>query len=299
MGATALSLGCIGADYLDCMRKVSKEALCGAFAANMFTGVTLTVAVVDGDVYAAPPLELFQQGRFNRVPVILGHTTKEWNFFTYPKTKAATAGQIECTFSKAFGGDKAKTVLQLYTPAAEPGVDNRDCFSDLVSDMVYHCVDRAIALAMANHSWHPWVYTWKHQPACPYVPGASHTAEMAYVFNNQHEVYKSYNWTCDLSQEELKLGALVSKMWADFAKNLKPDPAWMPFSAPQEMSLKLGLSTLSHYDLEGGYRRAQCDILAPIVDMPASLVLTSYYFAQCAGQSLREEVEAPAPSILV
>lgn len=202
-----------------------------------------------------------------------GHNYNEGNLFVYPpilNTTPATAADVRCNFQRAFGS-KAESLLQHYAPVDMPGIDNRGSVANVISDLLFHCPARNIAVELTKQGHAPWLYSFRHQPAClslP-VPGAAHGTEIAYVFDYYGvpagTVCRDLNGNATnftLPAQDVALAKRMSGMWADFARNGKPEANWPRYSLPSEPLLKLDISTLTAMDIETGYRRSQCDALS-------------------------------------
>jgi para-nitrobenzyl esterase len=260
----AKDVGCHDAADLDCLRKVNASQLVVEYA-----GLKSTRAVVDGDVYTDFPIALIEKEEFNRVPFIMGNNAEEGNLFIYPPlspTTPATAKQLQCMFFFTFGDDAHK-ISAVYPPVEAPGIDNRPMLSELVSDLVFHCDNNQVAQALANKGAAPWLYSFRHRPACNVLGfGAAHGSEIAYVFQNFAEVYAEFNSTCTPSPEDFALSARMASLWASFARTGIPDTQWKRTTAKDSVVLKLEASTVNRMDFETGYRASQCKVLDSILD---------------------------------
>lgn len=263
------AVGCTSkgtSDLVACMQAVDAAKLVDAYSS---LAPSPTPAVVDGDIYPATPLELATSGRFNRVPLIMGSNADEGNlFFMNPAYQPASAADIACAFNLTFVPAKAAKMLDMYTPTDAPGIDNRKQISDVFSDLLYHCVDRELARGFTKNGVAPWIYKFKRAPVCstiPGTPGAYHSSEIPVAWDLVAEISTALGHNCSATKEEISLGHRMAELWASFATNLQADPAWQPYSLPEEPSLSIDLATIHNLDHDEGYRRTQCDLIDAVV----------------------------------
>lgn len=250
--AVAANLSC--AD-IGCMQQVNASEIVTAI---QNTGVDLVSAVIDGDVLPLSTVEMVANGSFNRVPYMLGNNANEASLFIGLDTKQSesfTASQARCVMSKLVQGDPA-SLLGVY-PVVE-GQNNREVVAALLSDVLFHCGNRRFATGLAAAGSPPWMYSFKRTPGCPLVPipGAAHAFEIQYVFQ------VNVNQSCTQPPEDVDLATKMSNLWGHFAREGHQVESWETFAAPKEQLAKLdiGLNPKA-LDLEGGYRRAQCDAI--------------------------------------
>jgi para-nitrobenzyl esterase len=176
--------------------------------------------VADGWVIPQDQYKLYQAGRYNDVPVLIGTNSDEGSLFVF-KTNAA---------------DYKKSVKDRYGPYAESILK------------VYPATDDATALQSARDlsrdtifGWHTWVwaqlqadtgkskvfmYYFSHKPPqpanSPFKPkGATHGAEMAYVFNN-------FTPGLHYTASDHAIADAMATYWTNFAKTGDPNGAGVP-----------------------------------------------------------------------
>jgi len=224
-------------------------------------------AVIDGDVMPARPLELVRQGRFHRVPVLLGTNEQEGNLFAFQGSKAASMSDVKCALTAVFANaTAAETLIDVYNAVEK--ADNRGIVAQVITDFGYACVARELGKGFTDNGMDTWVYAFNRRAKCAdnaAVPGAFHSSEIPFVFDNVAEVGEAVSPGCKSPTQDVALGHRVSELWANFAKNLKAEAAWAPFGI-KENTLRIDIGTPTALDMMGGYRRGYCDALWPIVE---------------------------------
>jgi para-nitrobenzyl esterase len=257
---------------LGCHRSSAREELACMQAARVedilrLTNSTGPGAVIDMDILQAHPLTLIEQGNFNKVPFTLGSNKDEGNLFVYPplaETAPATASDIRCAVKKTFGEKVGEKVLQVYPAVDEAGVDNRLIASQIFGAVTFHCDNRRVAQALSKAGVAPWLYSFNRQSSCSVFQGATHGAEISYVFGNPHASFLN-NTACEVSSLDIALSNKVSGMWANFSRTHRMDERWTRFESPaREVNLKIDLSLVDTFDLEYSAHRSECDVLKRI-----------------------------------
>jgi len=168
--------------------------------------------------------DAFVEGRFNKVPIIWGSTSEEGIMFAYLALSDSMStveyyGVILGVFqSESFD------VGSLYS--APLFGDKRPLFSQLITDYVFTCPNRYMALKSLNQSGAPiYLYQYAHPlsfnpwgtkyPFC--VGHACHGSELPFIFNTP--VLAGYKVT----PEEIVLAKNMNIFWTNFAKTGNPN----------------------------------------------------------------------------
>jgi para-nitrobenzyl esterase len=176
--------------------------------------------IVDG-WYVPDDLSVtFSQGRQNDVDVLVGSNKDEGTFF---QRQGPPAAQF-VTQVKDRWGDLADSFLKLY-PAGSDDETNTSSLNMQRDEMTWHA--RLWAAATAKRGKKAYVYYFTHvPPSAPGQPsrGATHTAELAYVFSNL--IPANREWP----EVDKRLADQMSTYWANFARTGDPNgsglPAW-------------------------------------------------------------------------
>lgn len=278
--------GCAGPADLACLRRLDAAYILSQSGSRGVGDISFEPCV-DGSFLTAPPLELVETGRFNKVPMLIGTNANEGNGLLYPPitpSKPTTPKEARCAFEFAFG-EHASKMLDIYTVVESDEIDNRKAVSDFFSDAALHCDNRVIEQALVKAGVEPWVYLFDRQAKCVYVdqmgylpfPGTAHGDEIVYVFNNMEWLasnpasasVKTKN-TCVNAPEDLSLAAKVSQLWGTFARTGSMGKDW-PRYGDAEFKVHLKLGSPEALDIVTGHRRGQCDALKRLGFTPAEL----------------------------
>ncbi|BCM90303.1 para-nitrobenzyl esterase [Abditibacteriota bacterium] len=204
-------------------RALSADAIQKEAATGFKSGPVLDDYVIRDDAY-----RLYQAGKFNDTPLLLGTNSNDGGMFTPPIN---TPAQFETLVRTALG-DKADSILAAYphTTAAQAAKSARQ----IVGDTVFAWGTWSWARLQNKHGKNPaYLYYFDYAPDTP--DGANHAAEIPYVFGTKE------------SQVNAEKKALSDKMqlyWTNFAKTGNPNgnelETWPTFSEPNAQVLKFG-----------------------------------------------------------
>lgn len=238
----ATRLGCANPDaslVLTCLRSKTREQVLlarpPALAEQILeTGASQWTPVVDGTVIPDQPRYLYEQGTFNRVPVILGTTRDEaWNFVSRSFPSAITDAQYEAVLSTEFGSDAA--ALSAAYPVGG-FVSAKDALVKLAGDVDYVCEARRVARLIERTKTPVFVYSFEYEVDPVVADRVVHGFDVNFVFGNNFgpPLFASYT----LSPADLTLAQAVGDYWTRFAITGSPnvdDPAvvhWPEFRHP-------------------------------------------------------------------
>jgi para-nitrobenzyl esterase len=178
--------------------------------------------VADGEVILGDQYVLYERGRFNDTPILIGTNSDEGALFVRGRTTAAEFERMV----RAGYGERAETILAAYPHATDEQA--AESAQDLMRDSLFAWPTWAWARLQSSRGKHKaFVYYFDHRT--PQSPnGANHAAEIGYVFR-----------TLDLRgpaprPEDTAMSELMSRYWTNFAKTGDPNgpglPAWPAFS---------------------------------------------------------------------
>jgi para-nitrobenzyl esterase len=199
--------------------------------------------VVDGWVLPEDPVAIFQHGRWNDVPLIVGSTADDGPGAGPPKTATAAIAAAKSTY-----GPLADEYLKVFPSQTDAQAKKAE--HDVRRDRsLYGAISWANLAAGTGHNKVFW-YLFSH-PApvppdshfdgkTPAEVGAYHGQDNNYVFDNLRA--KDWPWT-DVDQ---KLAKIVSGMWVQFVKTGDPNgpglPAWEPYNPKNPRLLNITAS---------------------------------------------------------
>ena len=203
----------------------SLAALRATPAEEILRGLRSAGLVVDGDLIPEDLSKTFAEGRQHAVDVLVGSNKDEGTFFQFGG--AQTAAQFTANAERRFGA-LVDEFLALY-PAGTDAQANDSYLASFSDEAAWHM--RLFAARQAAIDKNAYVYYFTRvPPAPPGRPsrGATHVAEIAYVFDNLAE---GIPWT----QTDRRLADAMSSYWVSFARTGNPNaqglPEWPAYSA--------------------------------------------------------------------
>jgi para-nitrobenzyl esterase len=195
--------------------------------------------IIDGYVLPSEPYRIFQMGRQNDVPLLVGTNADEGlPFMDGVKTSAAT---FDAGVAKAFG-PLPPALMAAYRPKTD--AEAFASLAHLQRDLRFGWDMRTWArLGSTTGHQAVFAYYFTHVPpypaGSPYAHwGAGHWAEMRYVFDQLN--LEPWEWT----PRDRRLAEAMADYWTNFAKSGNPNganlPTWLPYDIQHERALELG-----------------------------------------------------------
>jgi para-nitrobenzyl esterase len=191
--------------------------------AQNVTGVQAGV-VVDGWMVPEDQSLTFLKGKQNDVDVLIGSNQDEGTFFGGPPASAETAK----TRARQTYADLADDFLKLY-PAGTDAEAGASALMRSRDETGWH--QRTWAQLTVKRGKKAYLFYFTHVPPGNGARGATHTAELPYMFNNPPA---NGSWT----DVDHKLADMMSSYWANFIASGDPNgkglPAWQAYSAKND-----------------------------------------------------------------
>ena len=260
------ALGCKDdADPLECARGKPIEDVMSALptSVDFFFGANASwFPVIDGWNLPDTPGKLLGEGKFEKVPVVLGSNGDEGTLFMY---LAGEAGKIPddaafLALAEQLVPGKGAEVVAHYPTATYGSAQAAAAAS--VGDAAFVCPSRRTARAIAKAGVDTYLYHFTYSPEGALLPnmGSFHSAEVKYVLGNPSQLLPK-----PLTDEELPLSATMMGYWSRHAEagdpNGKDAVAWPKYDAAADESIVLDLTVSK----ESGLHADLCDFWDTIV----------------------------------
>lgn len=236
----AKSVGCATAkDTLQCMREVPYDTISpyGYVGLEWFH-------VIDGSFVPRYSQQSLTQGKFAKIPIIVGTNTDEGFGVNGVDTDAQAIEQLTHSKRWNINTEEAKRILELYPndPAvgAPYGWGNRTWpqyglqykrYTSIATDISMFAPKRLLAESMSKYVDNVYSYRWDAPRFnnTPTTIGVNHFSEIPFVFGNTEQTITPLG----NDTENIALSRLIGRMWTSFAYDLNPNghgvndiPAW-------------------------------------------------------------------------
>lgn len=224
-------------ESLDCLRALPEDKMIDVFNQTyQATGMAFQ-AQIDGDFFVDLPDRLIDQGKFVKIPLLVGSNIDEGTRFTLGPLN--TTDQLVAALGKQYPNARNQTIdklLELYPndPALGCPFGTGDAFSNATygfqtkrgnaigGDIYMVGPSRRMAQNMAKHGKPVYRYQWNVTvEGYSAYQGASHTVELTYVFDNPNNISMAAMGP-DPDGTKKRLGDLTSRFWMNFIA--KGDP---------------------------------------------------------------------------
>ncbi|HEX8825031.1 MAG TPA: carboxylesterase/lipase family protein [Archangium sp.] len=256
----AQDLGCTGEEVATCLRTKTPEELLAASGAalDLLKPHVVFGPIVDGDVLPVAPRQLLTEGRYAKVPLLLGTNKDEGTLFTL-KAKLDTPEQYEEAM-RVRAPEHAEALLRVYP--VKDFASPKAAYNHMLRDALFICPARRLARTVAEHGQPVYAYHFTYEPKSFFGLlnnlGAFHAAELPFVFGAEKG-----RLTLG-SDKERELSAKMMGYWSRFAARANPNGAgateWPAYTREGEPHLVFNttLERGDHLD------QTHCDALEPL-----------------------------------
>ena len=191
--------------------------------------------IADGVVIPAQQRGAFEQGRFDKMPTLLGNNRDEGSYVTRSYPVHTLSDYLKYLRAPAVFGADADQALRIYPAASDADVPA--AVAQSFGDAQYNEGSRGVARAMAKAGQPVYRYVFTRQ-ASGTGPGPNHGDEVPYVFNTLATQPGHYDGA------DRRLADTMADAWVRFAKTGNPNggalPNWPRFDAGHEVYLEFG-----------------------------------------------------------
>jgi para-nitrobenzyl esterase len=250
-----------GKDALDYLRGLSVAELLDAASKQDPNTPPMLEPILDGNVLAETPADIFAQGREAQIPLLIGTTNREFSFDGPPDALRK--------FVEQFAGELAPRAMELYG-LANGGAGHADPLygsvgNQWLADQIFRCP--VTTQAISHNPTKNAVYEYQLEHAIPgqEKDGAVHSADLPYVFGFYP---KTGNIAGPFGEVDFKIADWVETYWTNFARTGDPNgasvPRWPQFGHSQNfISITQEGQVVPH---SGGLRPQQCELYRDILE---------------------------------
>lgn len=214
--------------------------------------------VVDGYVFLDFPLNVFQSGGYNAVPLIIGSNSEEMSLSA---PQVVFPFMVSGLINAYLPAGLQSQALALYPPGSSNGAA-RESYVALLSDAQFTAPARRAAQCISLNQEEPvWRYFFTHKHSIPQLAalGSYHGMELFYVFNTWEEATLGSGPLFSPQDDSVQTAML--RYWVNFADTGNPNgeglAGWPQYEATSDCYLEIKASP----DGTGcGLRTAQCDL---------------------------------------
>jgi len=250
-----------GDDALAALRALDVESLLEMTANNErpktvdFRSNILRMApIVDGWVIPDDPMTIFEEGKQNDVPLIVGCNRDEATMFTMTTRLPTTPEAFTEVMATQFG-EHADVFCVAYPVSDRKAI--RKAINALFGDLVFVAPARFVARNMGNVASPAFAYHFNKVPpgTSGMMLGAHHGSEIPYVFGQ-------LDLSPKVSDDDLRTAEAMMGYWVQFAATGNPNrkglPAWPAYDAQSDGWLRIGGKQI---EATTGVRKQQLDVV--------------------------------------
>ncbi len=223
----AKRLGC-DANDLECLRRVPAEDVIDHQMSPRYLSTSFG-PTHDGHVLSADPLEEFQHGRFNQVPVIIGYTRDEMHFvltFFQSELEDVEPESYQAGMQKLMEvKSDVEEILSLY-----PLEDNRGspywAYGRVATEIGFTCPSFDVATAISQYQEDVWFYRIDFESGESRY--AAHGMDVPLVTQTLDRFgLATFLYDSDRREAAVPLSNEISRMWSSFARSGNPNSGSM------------------------------------------------------------------------
>jgi para-nitrobenzyl esterase len=258
--AFATAAGCGAGDQLACLRQMPASALLAILEQQGMGGVVPTLSfgpVVDGGFLPDQPRTLFDDGRFVKVPYVLGSNTDEGTLFFLGVPPVTTEAEYLAALQARYGG-LANDVAAVYP--ASSFASPQDALARAFGDQILVCPTYDTARRAAAGHARTYLYNFSREIPIPILQqlglGAFHGSEIPYVFGS----------ITPPTPDDAAIGETMRGYWTRFADRGNPNGKgalrWPRYRERRDERIDFDVET----SVLTGFRHAECEFWWGVYD---------------------------------
>jgi carboxylesterase type B len=263
--------GCasVSQDALDCLRAANLSSIVTANVDSPFPGASSSpnplwyfLPVIDGVFVVDNLYNLFSQGKFVQVAVLVGHDTDEGTAFSANASSPAEVANFMKNNYPSLSDEQLRAINDAY-PLTEPLPRHAAYFPSAAGaygDATFTCPALAVANSVAKDLFQTFVYRYNVLDPDNLASGMGvpHTFESTAIFGvgNAGDAAPSY------SSSNAGIVSVTMNYWISFVRSLNPNPfrapgapVWEPWDVTKGRSLRLQTNQTAMEELTTGLNK--------------------------------------------
>lgn len=232
-----------GVEFQKSLKKASLEDMRKMSAKDLLKASKNETIVPNIDGYVLPDTvyNIFEEGKQNDVPIIVGSNSDEGSLLTlpWPAYGAVDAAEFKIIAEKRYG-DMTNDLLKLYPADTDSQAVKAQMEIPRDQLFTWQMNTWAKLQSKTGKSKAYYYYFNRVQPGPPRFMelGAYHSAEIAYAYNNLDKMNLSY------TEVDRNLSDVMSSYWVNFATTGNPNdetlPTWSEYNEESDQTMELG-----------------------------------------------------------
>ncbi len=256
----AKDLGCDTAtDPIACMRAKSAQEVMdkGQPPTSLSAPGYRYEPCVDGWILPDLPLNIFEAGKQQKVPLLIGSMADDWSLLQM-LGGPVTVDSYQTSVKKMFG-DKAQQVLTMYPASDDKAAKTSD--KQVWTLFTFTCPAKAYAGDMSKVNSKAYFYQFSHVPPGAKVLGAFHALDVNYVFGNFVPILSPLKAEQYFNDTDMALSEAMMSYWTNFAAAGDPNQVgltnWPVYDASTGQYLNFG----DTIEVKSGLYNEACDLI--------------------------------------
>lgn len=248
---------------MTCMRNISQEEI-----VNYQNSNTLDfLPYVDGVIVPGDPYQMFKNGLYHKVEVIIGTTLNEGTYFSENITYDEFVNRVKFFFPVHYSKILEFYPLSIYKSSYY-------ALSQLLTDNIFLCPTRNFLKSLSANNSTAYQYLFVAVPSFltdedKLSWGSFHSSELQYVFNQPLNNWFNKN-NSDFTKDDLVLSDQIMDFWSSFAKTGTPSSSrslveWDKFTISDQNYIKLNATELK---IEKNLSESICDFYESLIAQP-------------------------------